>query len=231
MRPAILTVLCLWSCVLAVTPLSQEQVGRITNYIEQNIFKSSQKQYAYFVKFTVTECNKDLQTKDFNEILKIDKDAGIPGKVFNKDEKKKEIYEGNRMVAASFIKEGTYDIHSEFRLLTPDSTSPIIKLLAKSPPAGCVVFFSLSSPCVKTCTNPKGRYNIIDKLNKVKLPESKNRAFAYTKVFIHDKKRPEADVWNNWGELDKKMTLLRCSGNNCIKCFNNGVKDGKCLKD
>ncbi|XP_044147277.1 uncharacterized protein LOC122935579 [Bufo gargarizans] len=225
MGPAILTALCLWSCVLTVTPISQEQVGRITNYIEQNIFQGLQDQYAYFVKFTDEECNKDLQTKDFDVILKDDKSTGIREKVVNK-----EIYNGIRMVAASYIKMKKYDIHSESRLLNPDPEySPISKLLEGTSANDCVVFFSLNSPCVQTCTDPKGKYNIIDKLNKHNLPTS--RAFAYTKVFEKDKNKPEDEVWKNWGVLDGKMTLLRCSGNNCIKCFNNGVKDEACYKD
>lgn len=229
MGPAVLTALCLWSCVLTVTPLNQVQVGRITNYIEQNIFMGLSDQYAYFVKFTVEECNKDLQTQDLDTALNVDKSAGIRGKVVNK-----EIYEGNRMVAASYVKMKKYDIHSESRLLNnlPGSTkSPISKLLETTPAAGCVVFFSLNSPCVQTCTDPEGKYNIIDKLNKVNLPESNSRAFAYTKVFDKDKKKPEDEVWKNWGALNAKMTLLRCSGNNCIKCINNGVRDNKCYKD
>ncbi|XP_069830237.1 uncharacterized protein [Dendropsophus ebraccatus] len=226
MGPVLLAALCLWSCVLTATPLSPEQVGKITNYIEQNIFRGLQEQYAYFVKFTDQECNKDLQTGDFDEALNVEKSAGIPDKVV-----KKEIYIGNRMVAASYKKEKRYEVHAESRLLNPLSDtgkSPISTLLEKNPAAGCVVFFSLNSPCVQTCTDPKGKYNIIDKLNRVNLPG--NRVFAYTKVFEKDKKRPENEVWKNWGELDAKMSLLRCSGNNCIKCFNNGAKDEKCYK-
>ncbi|XP_066445236.1 uncharacterized protein [Eleutherodactylus coqui] len=229
MGPALLIALCLWSQVLTVTPLNQEQVGRVTNYIEQNIFQDLQDQYAYFVKFNEEECNKGLQTSDINAALQTDKSAGIRGKVV-----KKEIYEGNRMVAATYIKTKKYDIHAESRLLNslPDSTeSPISKLLNKPPTAGCVVFFSLNSPCVQTCTDPVGKYNIIDKLNRVNLPGPDSRAFAYTKVFAKDKQKPEDEVWKNWGALNAKMTLLRCSGNNCIKCFNNGVKDEKCYKD
>ncbi|KAM3932453.1 uncharacterized protein RB166_005527 [Leptodactylus fuscus] len=229
MRPAILSALCLWSCVLTVTSLNQEQVGRITDYVERNIFMGLPSQYAYFVKFSKEECNKGLQCQDISKAMEDDKPAVIRDKV-----DKKEIYQGNRTVAASFVKGKKFDIHAESRLLNPlpDSTeSPISTLLKEDPPAGCVVFFSLNSPCVQTCTDPEGKYNIIDKLNKVILPESKHRAFAYTKVFEKDKKKTEADVWKNWEALNAKMTLLRCSGNNCIQCFNNGVKDEKCYTD
>ncbi|XP_071995805.1 uncharacterized protein [Engystomops pustulosus] len=229
MGPAILTSLSLLSCVLTVTPLDQQQVGRITNYIEQNIFKGLQEQYAYFVKFSTDECNKGLSAQAISDALKEDKSAGIPEKV-----RKKEIYQGNLMVAASYVKEKRYDIHSESRLLNnlPGSTeSPISNLLKKAPVAGCVVFFSLNSPCVQTCTDPKGKYNIIDKLNRVNLPAPQSRAFAYSKVFERDKKRPEDEVWRNWEALNNKISLHRCNGNNCIKCFNNGVRDAKCYKD
>ncbi|XP_066450506.1 uncharacterized protein [Eleutherodactylus coqui] len=231
MGPTLLIALCLWSQVLTVTPLNQEQVGRVTNYIEQTIFKGLQDQYAYFVKFTAKECNKDkgLQTSDIKAALRKDKSAGIRDKVVNK-----EIYQGDRMVAASYTKNETCNVHSEYRLLTSlsDSTgSPISRLLNITPTAGCVVFFSLNSPCVQTCTRPGGKYNIIDLLNTVNLPGPDSRAFAYTKVFFWDKQKPEYEVWRNWGTLNAKMTLLRCSENNCIKCFNNGVKDKKCFKD
>ncbi|KAM3932452.1 uncharacterized protein RB166_005526 [Leptodactylus fuscus] len=231
MRPAILSALCLWSCVLTVTSLNQEHVGRVTSYFEKNIFKGSGDQYAYFVKFTEGECNKGLKTQDIKNAMEDDKSANIRDTIFNKD---KEIYQGSRTVAATYVKVKKFDIHSESRLLNPlpnSKESPISNLLKMDPPAGCVVFFSLNSPCVQTCTDPKGKYNIIDKLNKVKLPKSKNRAFAYTKVFEKDKKKPEADVWKNWEALNAKMTLLRCSGNNCIQCFNNGDQDEKCFKD
>ncbi|XP_069584613.1 uncharacterized protein [Ranitomeya imitator] len=229
MGRAVLTALCLWSCVLAVTPLNQEEVGRVVDYIEENIFRDLEMQYAYFVKFTDDECNNGLQTQDIDKALKVDVSAGIRGKV-----EKKEIYQGNQMVAASFEKNKKFDIHAESRLLNtlPGSTeSPISNLLKKTPAAGCVVFFSLNSPCVQTCTDPKGKYNIIDKLNKVNLPGSNSRAFAYTKVFEKDKKKPEEEVWKNWEALNAKIHLYRRSGNNCIKCFNNGVRDKKCYND
>ncbi|KAM4042625.1 uncharacterized protein ACNLHF_013212 [Anomaloglossus baeobatrachus] len=229
MGPAILTVLCLWSCVIIVTPLNQEEVGRATHYIETNIFKGLQDQYAYFVKFNEDECNKGLQTQDIEKALIADVAAGIPDTV-----EKKEIYQGDQMVAASYVKEKNYDIHAESRLLNalPGSTeSPISNLLNENPKAGCVVFYSLNSPCVQTCTDLKGKYNIIDKLNKVNLPEPNSRAFAYTKVFDKDKKRPEEDVWINWKALDAKIKLLRCSGDECIQCLVNGVRDEKCYND
>ncbi|XP_075194991.1 uncharacterized protein LOC142295784 isoform X2 [Anomaloglossus baeobatrachus] len=228
MGPSILTVLCLWSCVLTVTPLNTQEFARATDYIERNIFNDMTRQYAYFVKFNEDECNKGLQSQDIANALTVDVAAGIRATVM-----KREIYHGDRMVAACAIKQGKRYKHSEYRLLNipaGSTESPISSLLKKDPAAGCVVFYSLNSPCVEFCTDPDGPYNIIDKLNQVNLPPYNSRAFAYTKVFDTDKERPRADVWKNWKALNAKMQLIRCTGNNCIQCLDNSdVKNEQCL--
>ncbi|XP_044147306.1 uncharacterized protein LOC122935597 [Bufo gargarizans] len=222
MGPILLAALCLWSCALTVTPLlNEEQVRRANNYIQQQFAKDFNYQYAYFVRFTADECNRGLTNQVLREALKNEDADDLYQKVNNYG-----IYEGNRMVAASFLEHEHYTDHSEYRLLTPDNNSPIRKLLGKEPVVGCAIFYSLNSPCITKCIRPNGNYNIINLLQSVtNIPQDK--VFAFGKVFRYDAGNPE--TWTSWRTLNDYMPLYRCNGNNCIHCFKNGVQQNNCM--
>ncbi|KAG9466448.1 hypothetical protein GDO78_016618 [Eleutherodactylus coqui] len=230
MRHTILTLLCLWSCILQVTPLTEEHVGRATYYFDQQIFRNQWAQYAYFVKFTGEECSGGLQLNVLQQVM-----GNINAADVLRTVRSGEIYEGTRMVAAApkdiVLPNGNVGTeHSEFRLLNPDNNSPISRLLASAPAAGCVIFYSLNSPCVNTCTAPYGRYNIIDKLNHHRLPNNiQDKAFSFRNVFRYDQDRDAEIVWRNWNNLNNVMNLYRCPGNNCMKCVVNGVRNNNCF--
>ncbi|XP_056407740.1 uncharacterized protein LOC130303243 [Hyla sarda] len=226
MRHMILAALCIWSCILTVTPLlTEEQVGRANNLINQRFTSRFTYQYAYFVKFTKDECNRGLTYEVLQEALKGEDAVKIYDKVSNYG-----IYEGQRMVVSSYLEQEKFVIHAEYRLLDPNFNSPITRLLSHQPTAGCAIFFSWDSPCVSKCLLHKGNYNIIDKLRTVNaLPV--DRVFAFGKVFWQDKERPKEEVWASWRSLDQYIGLMRCDANNCIHCFINGVQEDRCYND
>ncbi|XP_040282978.1 uncharacterized protein LOC120997106 isoform X2 [Bufo bufo] len=218
----LLAALCLWSCALTVTSiLNEEQVGRANNYIQQQFAKNFNYQYAYFVKFTADECNRGLTNQVLREALQRENSNNLVQTVNNYG-----IYEGNRMVAASYLKQGSYTEHSEYRLLTPENSSPISRLLQREPVAGCAIFYSLNSPCITKCIRPNGKYNIINLLQSVtNVPQDK--VFAFRQVFWYDADKPQ--TWASWRTLNNYMPLYRCNGNNCIRCFTNGVQQNNCM--
>ncbi|XP_069584614.1 uncharacterized protein [Ranitomeya imitator] len=225
MGHAILAALCLWSCILTVTPaLNEEQVGRATAYIHQHFTRQFTYEFAYFVKFDQQECNRGLTTQDLQNALREE----------NKDVMFREvdafrIYEGKRMVACSYQtykkRNQEYSIHAEYRLLDGATNSPISRLMFKDPFGSCGILYSRYSPCVSKCLLPSGTYNIIDKMSTSILPQDK--VFAFAEVFHHDKGK-EQEVWNSWRTLNGNIHLYRCTGNNCLQCFKNGVQQNQC---
>ncbi|XP_075451471.1 uncharacterized protein LOC142492590 [Ascaphus truei] len=215
--------LFLWSDVLTVSGFTEIEIKSVTDQINK-ITVNFNKQYAYAAKFTPAQCN-DLTDKNIRIALKDENAKDFLAKLG-----KSEIYQGTNLVAATFRKFDNVRVqHSEARLLfpaNPKGTSPVESLLRNGPAAGCVLFYTLNSPCIGVCAKPNGKYNIIDQLN-VFLPY-KNRAFVYRDVYHVDQKNPDVTVVEKaWSEINKKMPLYRCFNKNCVKCFDNHNKFNK----
>ncbi|XP_056418956.1 uncharacterized protein LOC130360490 [Hyla sarda] len=227
MRHMILAALCMWSCIMTVTPLlTEEQIGRATNYIQQHLTKDFNYQYSYFVKFTEEECNRGLTYDILHKALKGENADTIYQQVDDYH-----IYEGKRMVVSSYDtfekSNKKHTLHPEYRLLNPDFHSPISRLLTDGLFAGCSIFYTFFSPCTSKCSLPDGNYNIIDKLSTiVGLP--KDRVFIFKQVYQRDTKQPSMVVWDSWKSLNNYIRLLRCSENNCVQCFKNDIPQYHC---
>ncbi|XP_072000055.1 uncharacterized protein [Engystomops pustulosus] len=227
-----LTLLCLAAYILVVTPLVPDAVFNATSYIEKNIFRGSLGQYAYFVKFTPDECNIGLHETTLQTAL-----GGISGAdVRTILGNTKPIYQGDRMVAAAPIdrtlpNRKKYKDHAEYRLLEPENNSAIRGLLNNNVQTGCVIFFSVLSPCVGKCTNPYSPYSIITRLGNVNLPNIHNaRAFAFRIPYKTERSHPtEEQIWNSWANMNNVMPLYRCRNQRCTNCFdNNGRRVAAC---
>ncbi|XP_077345313.1 uncharacterized protein LOC143989156 [Lithobates pipiens] len=163
MGRAILTLLCLWSCIVTVTSLTDRQVHRATKYIKETFNLADMdntRQYAYVAVFSKQECDS-LSNNNNLQILKNEDPAGITDALNNTQK----IYQGRQMVLATYGERG---FHSEYRLLFPlsnkSNVSPVEQLVNTNPNANCVIFYSLNTPCVGICTNTTNGRNIIQKL-------------------------------------------------------------------
>lgn len=89
-----------------------------------------------------------------------------------------QVYESDNLIAAKPIK-GPHPEHSEFRLM-----QCLQKILGKGD--DCVVYFTVNSPCLKTCLD-SGPYSIIASLQQL---EKYNgiKAFAFKDIWRFDKR-------------------------------------------
>ncbi|XP_056418955.1 uncharacterized protein LOC130360489 [Hyla sarda] len=229
MRHMILAALCIWSCIMTVTPLlTEEKVARVTDYIQQHFTKDFNYQYSYFVKFTEDECIRGLTNDVLQEALGGEDASAMYHKV-----DAHLIYKGKRMVVTSHLRykksHKKHNLQAEYRLLESELISPISTLLTDGLFAGCSIFYSFYSPCTTKCSLPDGNYNIIDQLDTINgLP--KDRAFVFGKALWYDAERPSKSrqVWDSWRSLNSHTPLFRCAANNCVQCFKNGVHQNHC---
>ncbi|CAH2245434.1 Hypothetical predicted protein [Pelobates cultripes] len=216
--PVLCLLFCYWSSTSTVTGFTTDQLKRITDYVKETY--GIKKQYAYVITFDKTECEQ-LTDQNIKDALKNDKANDVRNKVLSHTS---EIYEGSRMVMASYKELGNNQReHSEHRLLypAPDSTvSPVENLLNKAP-TECAIFFTLNSPCQAYCTKPNGPYEIVSKLDQ--FSKINNRAFVYDQVY-NDK----ICFAKCMESVDKKMPVYRCD-KTCFECFTNGKFNLVCL--
>ncbi|KAM5165031.1 uncharacterized protein ACMZJ9_007441 [Mantella aurantiaca] len=219
---AILTLLCLWSCIMAVTPLTHQQVHKATQYIKTTFNLAETRQYAYVAVFTQQECDS-LSSENIDLKILQRENAGEIADALNHDEN---IYEGNQMVLATFrvMPGNQHSIHSEYRLLhSPgNKNSPVHLLLNKNPKAACVLFYSLNSPCVGVCTNLQNVNNIIGELPVFDIFNNNNKAFVYSKLYTGDivsNKITKEDIWAGLAKINNKMEVFHCFDRQCYKCF------------
>ncbi|CAI9596657.1 unnamed protein product [Staurois parvus] len=231
MGRAILTLLCLWSFIVTVTPLTDTQVFRATEYIYSKFKLAGAKQHAYVALFSQVECDSLSSNNNNLQILK-NEDAKQITEALKRDEN---IYQGSQLVLATFKRETGYDIHSEYRLLDATSSngiSPIQQLVNTNQNAACAIFYTLNSPCVGKCANPDNARNII---NKLSVFNKFNKAFVYSKLYVKDvRDKGKDDIWDGLTQVNGKMDVYRCSNSGCLKCFEkeqNKLKNkDNCLK-
>lgn len=172
------------------------------------------------MKFTLDEC-KRLSTDDIKKALRQEDINSLRETVRNFG-----VYEGHRMVAASY----RGSLHAEYRLLHGEGkVSPIQNLMNKAPEAGCIVFFTLYSPCLSQCVNTGDYFNIIKELSVFDKLNEAQRAFVFRNTYFDDKKRTDDEIWAGWRALDEKMALFNCKNSICRRCFIKPVRGGKSL--
>ncbi|XP_073528993.1 uncharacterized protein [Phyllobates terribilis] len=223
----LLAAVYMWTSLLTVTPLiDEQQVRRVKSYIDERFTMKFGKQFAYVVKFTEDECKKNLSKQVIEEALRYESKERMA-----KEVARDSIYEGHRMVLSTYQKcekcrRRSYSLHAEYRLLDGDFSSPVSRLLLKQPFAQCTIFYSLNSPCTSKCLNPDGRYYIIHKLSGL-FPDDK--VFAFTEVFHRDTgERNLPIVRRRWGNLNSNQHLYRCTEYQCFQCFQNGALRNEC---
>ncbi|XP_068089291.1 uncharacterized protein [Hyperolius riggenbachi] len=227
MGPALVTVLCLLACLPSVEPITGEEWARVTRFVNNELIAGHFTfQYAFVVKLAATEC-RQLNENTIREALTLNQRQlnDLRNTVRNYG-----IYEGRRIVAASYSNE-TPRNHAEYRLLESvnRAPSPVQNLLNRGSRAGCVVFYSLYSPCLTRCVNERRPYNIINELDVFNGIAEGNKAFVFRDVYSEDIDRSPTEIWQAWGALNNRMTLYRCTDNNCIRCFQEGLFTGQCL--
>lgn len=229
----ILTLLCLWSCIMTVTPLTDTQVHRAMQYIKNKFNLAETRQYAYVAVFSKQECQSlSSNNQDLEILQKEDAD-----KMTNALNNGKKIYEGNQMVLATY---GDPGFHSEYRLLFEGESkvsgvSPVQQLLNTNGNADCAIFYTLNSPCVGICANTENSRNVINKLSVFDKFKN-NKAFVYSIIYVMDllnKKAGQEKIWNGLTEINNKMDVYRCFASKCRKCFEkeeNKLKNkGHCI--
>ncbi|XP_077345303.1 uncharacterized protein LOC143989149 [Lithobates pipiens] len=228
MGRAILTLLCLWTCTVTVTSLTDTQVHRATQYIKDTFNLADTRQYAYVAVFSEQECDS-LSNNNNLQILQNEDPAGIADALNNKQE----IYAGTQMVLATYGERG---FHSEYRLLFPlsnkSNVSPVEQLVNTNPNANCVIFYSLNTPCVGICADTTNGRNIIQKL-QVFNKFNNNKAFVYSIVYVMDfinQNIGKEKIWEGLKEMNNNMDVYRCFPKKCIRCFDYKNK-GHCINN
>ncbi|XP_053314709.1 uncharacterized protein LOC128482812 [Spea bombifrons] len=212
--------LCYWSRPPTVSGFTEEQLQRVTGYVQRTF--GIRGQHAYAVKFTPAQCAA-LSENDIAAALNGENIQNVKNAMNSQS-----IYSGTQMVMATYKDLGNNKReHSEHRLLYPpsrSSVSPAQDLMNRQPAAGCVLFYTYNSPCNAYCTNPNGRFNIVDKLSVF---GTNNKAFVFNQVY--QEQNINCCHETRLKSVDKQMPLYRCT-NNCIKCFNNNRFNALCLR-
>lgn len=130
------------------------------------------------------------------------------------------VYRNRQLIAAGFRN----DAHSEYLLMYPEfgstmPNSPLTDLLNHNS-NGCVIFYTLNSPCIARCLNDniRPRRDIIPGLGQLNAYQG-IKAFVFTHVY-----RPDLNNNNLRNELQKiadRVPLYRCN-NGCILCGRPG---------
>lgn len=130
------------------------------------------------------------------------KGSGYPSKdLLTKVKEKlqlKEVYVSDDLIAAN----PNGKDHSEYRLKN------YLKNILKDENE-CVGFFTVNSPCLKTCLAESGPYSVKDSL--VLLQKYVGiKAFAFKKIWTHDKKE---DVIKRLNEIAPNLPYYQCEKN------------------
>lgn len=199
-----------------------ENLSKIIKYVNDNYRTGGQ--YAVAINVSPEQCTSNF-SPDSTNFLQEDP----PTTVRNGINTENKIYIGNQLIAAKPRISQRYNIHSEYTLLNPPNPleSPMKNLLKKNQ-NGCVVFFTYNSPCVRTCLNPNGQYNILKALDMIK-NHNGPKAFVFNKVWHHDENKQ--NLASHLREIDNRVPLYRCD-NTCVSCRSNGNNiDKKCLSE
>ncbi|XP_043072604.1 uncharacterized protein LOC122323037 isoform X2 [Puntigrus tetrazona] len=170
-------------------------------------------QYAVAINVPKNQCKKGFIPSKSPNFLKDDKKAEVKN-IISADENP--VYVGNELIAAGVQKKPN-TAHSEYLLMNPPDNSPLTNLLNKRND-GCVVFYTLNSPCMNTCLS--GKYNIIGGLNKLKAYGG-IKAFAFKNIWSQDQTRQD-DLKEKLKLIASRVPLYRCNGNACTLCGEPG---------
>ncbi|XP_056329941.1 uncharacterized protein LOC130241959 [Danio aesculapii] len=123
-----------------------------------------------------------------------------------------EVYQGTELIAAGVHR----NAHSEHLLMNPPFNSPLTHLLNKRND-GCVVFYTLISPCVDKCLNSNVVLSGLCELENYQ----GMKAFVYT--YIYNKDQNKQNLRNELQKIANRVPLYRCGRNGCIYCENTVI--------
>lgn len=128
---------------------------------------------------------------------------------------KKGFYKGQEVMAAKTVsmKVQKLSVRAEYTLLYPShpKQSPLQSLLDTTGPDSCVIFYTLVGPCVKSCSNVNGAYDLLPGLELFTKHQGP-KAFVFTHPWNDDK-----DASGSLKEIDKRVPLYRCIPQ-CLVC-------------
>ncbi|KAH1180622.1 hypothetical protein KIL84_001556 [Mauremys mutica] len=120
--------------------------------------------------------------------------------------------------------------HTEWRLLHSDQNqkSPVQKLLDRTyKNNSCLIFFTLNSPCVRTCLPMNKPFNILNMVKNTFHPIDNNfKAFVFQQIY-QETMKPEMRL-QAWQQLND-VPLYRCDKDGCRDCSGNNPNTNPCL--
>ncbi|KAA0701742.1 hypothetical protein E1301_Tti023108 [Triplophysa tibetana] len=155
-------------------------------------------QFALAINVPKEQCKEGYDESSFLKDYKGDEVKAKIGKDNNN------IYNGKDLIAAGTTK----DEHSEFLLMARNGEESALESLLKNREDGCVIFYTLLSPCIDGCLKNE---NIISGLQKLK-EHTGIKAFVFTHIYVNDK-----DKENLKDELTKIADYVPLYSNTCSR--------------
>ncbi|XP_073674410.1 uncharacterized protein [Garra rufa] len=207
-RLRVLLGIILLSCIQSVVNENVDinTLSRIQRFFHNNYENG---QYGVAINVPKEQCQSGFKPSTNNFLLK-DKSENV--KPFIQPDSKY-VYRGTELIAAGRHKEA----HSEYLLMNPPKTSALSNLLNKKKD-GCVVFYTLLSPCVDKCLNSDV---VIEGLKELKAYQG-IKAFAYTHIYENDQNNK--DLHTKLKKISDRVPLYRCNQQGCIFCAGPGSK-------
>lgn len=126
------------------------------------------------------------------------------------------LYNGTELIAAGTTK----DEHSELLLMARNGEESVLDSLLKNREDGCVIFYTLLSPCIDGCLKNE---NIISGLQKLK-EHTGIKAFVFTHIYDNDEGKK--NLRDELMKIADYVPLYRCGptvGDTCIQCGSPGI--------
>lgn len=169
-------------------------------------YESSHGQYAVAINVPKNQCREDFYPSKKNFLVNDQSDQVKPIS--------DHVYRGQEIITAGH----SNNKHSEYLLMHPPNHSPLTDLMNRRND-GCVVFYTLNSPCIARCLNNSHTDNIIQGLNKLRAYKG-IKAFAYTYIYKNDQKNP--NLRQKLEIIADRVPLYRCTKQGCILCKEPG---------
>ncbi|XP_056612046.1 uncharacterized protein LOC130428215 [Triplophysa dalaica] len=193
-----------------------QTLDRIINFFEQNYKRVDAKgyplQYATAINVPKAQCQAGFNQNNFlthenaNNVKNYLANASNP------------VYQGQQLIAAGTIRTGKYNIHSEYLLLNPPDNSLMTNLLNRNK-QDCSIFYTFNSPCLGTCLDEQGPYNILEALDKWSIHDG-IKAFVFRQFWKHDTRK---GLKSKFKLIASRVPLYRCvSVTECYACNGEG---------
>ncbi|XP_051719353.1 uncharacterized protein si:dkey-96g2.1 isoform X2 [Ctenopharyngodon idella] len=200
----------LLSCIQSVVNqnVDRETLSRIQGYFRNNFYNNGQ--YAVAINVPQQQCQRGFSPTRFN-FLTHDPSATVR---LNTVPNSMNVYRGRQVIAAGFHT----NAHSEHLLMNPTNNSPLTNLMNTNRD-GCVVFYTLNSPCLNRCLNNNNINNILQSLVELNAYNG-IKAFVYTSIYTYDQN--SRGLRNGLQQIANRVPLYRCDRGSCILCGRPG---------